>query len=111
MKTLTYESEKEIARDILKLLDGLPYSGAKRIIETVSRDIFEGSYVELKPFQTLQVSLGTEKMDELIGLMEEFNRNHPAGDEEPTDEIFKFGDVAILSPDKTLQIDSDTFLT
>ncbi len=72
----------------MKLLDGLPYSSAKKIIDNVSKDIFEGAYVELKPLQTFEVGLSTKKLDELIKLLKEFNRNHTADDEEDfSDEI------------------------
>jgi len=57
MTTLTYEKEKEIAQEILKLLDGVPCSAAERIIDIVTKNASQNSYIELKPIQTCEVTL------------------------------------------------------
>ena len=78
MTAVTFETEKKIAQDILKLLDGVPYCSAQRILDIVTQDAYENSFVEITPIKTCEVNLSTKKLDELIGLIEEFNRNHPA---------------------------------
>ncbi len=69
MKLFTYEQEKKITQDILKLLDGVPYMTAEKILDEVKADAYRNSYVDFDPKVEVEVNLSTKKIEELSELL------------------------------------------